>query len=128
MDVIRIIAIAIIGCILAIYLKSMNSEYTTLIVISTGIILLLLILDYIFTTVKFFTELSYKSGIPEGLFLIVIKITLISYIADFASGLCEDFEFKSIGNKVQIASRIIIFVQSIPVFETLIEAVCKFVI
>ena len=61
MDLIKVFLVAITGAIIYIYLKSVSSNLSGLVLIATGIIILLFSVDYIVKSVGFFVELSSKS-------------------------------------------------------------------
>ena len=121
MEIFKIVLVALIGAITFVYLKAINSDLSSLLLIGTGIIILLMTLSYVFTAVEFFKSLINNSNLDNNVFFLVAKITAISYLIEFSSSLCEDFGVKSIANKLELCGKIIIFVLSIPVFKTLIE-------
>ena len=123
MEIVRIVCVGIVGAITYCYLKSVNSELSSLSVIATGLVILLLSLSYIVTTFNFFTEISQKTGIDSSLFLIIVKIIIISYLIDFSVNLCEDIGVKSIGDKIMLGGKVMIFSISIPIFNSLIETI-----
>lgn len=127
MEIIKIACIAVIGAIVFVYLKTNGSELAGLSALSTGIILILTTVSYLISAVGFFSEMASKTGISSNLFLLVIKITAISYLADFASSLCDDLGVKSLGDKVNFASKIIIFTLSTPVIINLFDVVTTLV-
>ncbi len=128
MDVLKIISVAVIGAMIFLYLKSNNSELAGLTVIATGIIILLLTVSYVISAVGFFSEMATKTGIDSGVFLLIIKIVAISYLADFSSSLCDDLGVKSIGEKVNLASRIMIFVLATPIFSNLLTIISTLIV
>lgn len=128
MEILKIICIAVVGALVFVYLKTNGSELSGLCAVSTGILLLITTINYVITAVSFFSEMASKTGISSEVFLLVIKITAISYLADFSSSLCEDLGVKSIGNKVNFASKIIIFTMSTPIILTLFEVVSNLIV
>ncbi len=128
MEIIKIVSVGVVGAILYCYLKCVNSELSTLSVVATGLVIILLSLNYIVTTFQFFTEISQKTGIDTSLFLIIVKIIIISYLVDFSVNLCEDFGVKSIGDKITLGGKVMIFSISIPIFSSLIETITSIVL
>ena len=123
MDLIKVFLVAITGAIIYIYLKSLSSNLSGLVLIATGIIILLFSVDYIVKSVGFFVELSSKTGIDSNLFTILVKVILISYLADFTESVCNDIGATSISSKISLVTKLIIFVVAIPVYENLFEIV-----
>lgn len=128
MEILKIISIGVIGAFVYIYLKSNGSELSGLCIVATGIILLISILGYVVSAVGFFSEMASKTGISSEVFILVIKIIAISYLADFTSSLCDDMGVKSIGDKVSFASKIIIFTISSPIIFTLFDVISSLII
>ena len=128
MDIVKIVCVAIAGAIIFLYLKSNGSELSSLVAIATGIIVLLLTVSYIVSALSFFRDMALKTGVDSSVFVLIIKIVAISYVADFSSSLCEDMGIKSLGEKVNFASRIIIFVMATPIFSNLINIISTLLI
>ena len=128
MEILKIVAIAIIGAIFFFYLKSVNSELSGLLCLGAGVLILILSINYVLTAVTFFKEYINSLGISSSTLLLIVKITIIAYLIEFSKSLCEDLGSKSLGAKVEFAGRIIIFVTSIPIFSSLIDTLTKLII
>ena len=123
MEILKIVCMGVIGALVYVYLKANGSELAGLSAIATGILLLICTISYLVSAVGIFSEIAKNSGISSELFVLVVKITAISYLADFTTSLCEDFGVKSIGDKVSFASKIIIFTLSAPVIYNLYSVI-----
>ncbi|MBO5926314.1 MAG: hypothetical protein J6Q38_01985 [Clostridia bacterium] len=128
MEILKIIAVGVIGAISFVYLKSLNSELSGLLCIGTSIVIVVMLLSYIIEIVGFFNDLTISTGINSKMLILVIKITAISYLVEFTSNLCDDLGAKSIGSRVEFAGRIITFVMGIPVFSNLISVLTNLII
>ncbi len=128
MEIVKIVIVGVVGAIIYCYLKGINSELSTLSVIATGLVIILLSLNYVVNTFQFFTEISQKTGIDSSLFLIIVKIIIISYLVDFSVNLCEDLGVKSIGDKITICGKLMVFTISIPIFNSLIETITSIIL
>ena len=128
MEILKIVGVGVVGAIIFCYLKGMNSELSTLTAIATGIVVLMLSITYVINTIRFFTEMSLKTGIDSSLFIIIVKIIVISYLVDFSVNLCEDIGVKSIGDKITLGGKVMIFSISIPIFNTLIESITSIIV
>ena len=110
MEIIKIIFIGIVGTLVFVYLKNNGSELSGLCAIATSILIIILTVGYIIDAVSIFSAISERTGISSDLFVLIIKIISISYLSDFTYSFCEDAGVKSIGDKVNFACKIIIFV------------------
>ena len=66
-------------------------------------------------------KLSNKIDINIGFFSILLKITGIAYLSEFASNICKDAGETAIASKVELAGRVLIIALSIPIISTLLE-------
>ena len=80
MEIFKVIGVGIIGAIIAGLLKKENSELSILVVMSTGIIILIVILNSLTTVIDAFFEIADNSGIDTGLFSGMLKIIGIGYL------------------------------------------------
>ncbi|MBQ3235589.1 MAG: hypothetical protein IJA97_05480 [Clostridia bacterium] len=127
MEIVKIALVGVVGAIIFIYLKVHNSELSGLMVVATGILIILLTVDYLVVAIGFFKEMTNKTGIDGSVFKIIIKILAISYLADFSSSLCNDLGVSSLAEKVSFASRIIIFVSAFPVITNLFNTITSLI-
>lgn len=127
MEIIKIIFVAVVGIIIFAYLKANNSELAGLSAICSGLVILLLTVDYVIEAVEFFKNMSEMTGINGSVFKLIIKIIAISYLTDFTYTLCNDLGSSSIGEKVNFAGRIIIFVLSTPIFMNLYQIISSLI-
>ena len=127
MEIFKIIAIGLVGAFCYVFLYSTKSELTPLVLLATGIVLIIEIVEYVFLTIDFFNELALNANISGTLLKTVLKIMAISYVLEFAITLCDDLNVKSIGVKLSFAGKIIIFVIAIPIYKELFNVITSFI-
>ena len=120
---VKVAVIGLIGGLLAVFLKNYKSEYSIYIILATAI----LIFSYICTQLKNIitsinTFASYIN-IDSTYITILIKMTGISYLGEFASSICKDLGYQSISSQIEVFARLTLFVLSIPVVSALIETI-----
>lgn len=123
MDIFKIIAIALLTCIISLIVKQLKPDFASLVAMAGGVIILLMLVDYIeqiFTTLNYIVE---KTKISPGLFSIVLKIIGIGYLAEFTANICSDSGSSSLANKVLFAGKIIILIMSLPILTNVIEII-----
>ena len=118
---IKIVSLALIFAILILYLKSINSELTFLASIGAGIIILLSSIEYFAQTIDFINKLVTLSGIDFSFYKILIKITAIGYLIEFAADTVNDFGLNSLSNKLVFVGKIIIFTTALPILYAVFE-------
>lgn len=123
MDVIKIIGIGIISLILIIITKQYKPEFAIYISLIAGILILTLIIDKLTNIVQLLQSISSKASINDNFLEILLKITGIAFLTEFAVSICKDSGESAIASKIEIGSKIIIISISIPIISNLLEIV-----
>ena len=124
-SVIKIIGIGLIGLIVIIILKQYKPEFALYISIITGIIILFFIMDKLTGIIDLLKTISSKSGVNNKFLSLLLKITGIAFLAEFAINICKDAGEGAIASKVEIGSKVIIVSMSIPIISNLLEVILK---
>lgn len=123
MEIFRIVGVGIIGAIIAGFLKTAKSEFSVFAVMATGIIILIMLINGMSEVVGAFYNIVQKSGIPDGLFSGILKIVGVGYLTEYSAGICDDYGTPSIGKKLQLAGKIVIFLMALPILTGLLDVV-----
>lgn len=123
MEILKIAAIALTGVILASLMKTVNKDISLYIILAAIIIILLEVFDKL-TGIFAFLEGIYGS-ITYGrkFFPVILKILAIAYITDFTAQLCKDAGEGSIGSKVELAGKVIIFYAAMPILTAILDLI-----
>ena len=121
MEITKIIAIAFIAIFIILLLKQYKPEYAIQISIVAGIIILFFSISKLEIIIDLLKRLSNKINIDINFLGILLKITGIAYLSEFACNICKDAGETAIASKVELAGRILIVAISIPVISTLLE-------
>lgn len=119
----KIAALALVCAVLVTYLKSVGSEFYSLALVGSGIIILYFGIEYVVTTVDFFNKIAQSASFDENFLPIILKIISIGYIVEFGAGLVEDMGVKSLADKLVFIGKLIILSVSIPVFYAVFELI-----
>ncbi len=125
MEVIRIISIALIGLIIIVLLKQYKPEFAIYISLLIGILILLLVMDRLSGIIQMIQSIANKSNINNEFISILLKITGIAFLSEFAISICKDSGEAAIANKIEIGTKIIIISISIPIISSLLEIILK---
>ena len=126
MELIRIIGVALVTALAALFLKSSKPELAFAVPIAGAVIILLFIVDMLAASFQIFSEITEKTGIDSSLVRIIIKIVAIGYLVEFSAGVIEDFGSKSIADKLVLAGKVIIFAVSIPIIQSMLTLIGGF--
>lgn len=123
MEIIKIVAIALTGVVLASLMKNINKEVTIYIVMATVVIIIFSIINKL-AEVFVFIESIY-SGITYGkeFFPVILKILAVAYITDFTAQLCKDSGEGAIASKVELAGKVTIFYTAIPILNAILDLI-----
>lgn len=127
MEIIKIIGIAFIALIIIIMLKQYRSEYAVFISILTGVLILFLVMDKLTGIINLIQSIQDKYSINTQFIAILIKITGIAFLSEFAVSICKDSGEAAIASKIELGSKIIIISMSIPIISNLLEIILKIV-
>ncbi len=125
MEIIKIIGIALIALIIIIMLKQYRPEYAIFISILTGALILFLVMDRLTGIINLIQSIQNKYSINTQFIALLIKITGIAFLSEFAVSICKDSGEAAIANKIELGSKIIIISMSIPIISSLLEIILK---
>ena len=125
MDIIKIIGVGLIALIIIIIVKQYRPEFTMYVSVAAGIIILLLVMDKLSAMINLLTNLANRTSINNEFIFLLIKITGIAILTEFASSVCKDSGETAIASKVDMGGKIIIIAMSIPIIASLLETILK---
>lgn len=125
MEVIKIIGIALIALVIIILIKQYKPEFAIYISLLTGVLILILVMDELTGIVNLLQTTTSKASINSTFLVILIKITGIAFLSEFAVSICKDAGEGAIASKIEIGSKIIIISMSIPIISSLLEIILK---
>ena len=121
--VFQIIAVGILGAVLAILIKQHRPEFAVLISIVAGMVILVMVLPMLAEAMGFLRHLGgLADGVGEyaGLALRVIGV---AYMAELGASVCNDANETAIAAKIDLAGRVIILVMAMPVIADIVRIV-----
>ena len=90
MDIIKIIGVGIVALIIIVILKQYKPEFAMYASIIAGAIIIFFSLDKISAIINLLTILSKKTGLNAEYLRILLKITGIAILTEFAVSICKD--------------------------------------
>jgi len=123
MEIIKIAVIALTGVISAALLKSINKDISLYVILATSVIILIAVLGEISEIFSFIENIYDDITYGREFFPVIIKVLIIAYITDFTAQLCKDAGEGSIGSKVELAGKVIIFYVAMPILTAILEVI-----
>ena len=124
-EIIKIIGIGLIALVIVVILKQYRPEYTIYVSIIAGVLILFLVMEKLSGIINLLQSISDKTYINKQFLGILLKITGIAIITEFAVSICADAGEKAIASKIEIGSKVIIIAMSIPIVSSLLELIIE---
>ncbi len=124
-DIIKIIAVGLIAVIIIIIIKQYKPEFAIYVSIITGAIILYMIFGKLQGIINLLQNISSKAGVNSQFLSLLLKITGIAFLAEFAINICKDAGEGAIASKIEIGSKVIIVSMSIPIISSLLDVILK---
>lgn len=127
MEITKIIGVSFVSIFIILIFKQYKPEFALQISIVTGCIILFYVCNKLEIIIDLLKELSKKIDIDMKFLSVLLKITGIAYLSEFAGNICKDAGETAIASKVEFAGRILIIALSIPIISTLLETMLKLI-
>ncbi|HKL80161.1 MAG TPA: stage III sporulation AC/AD family protein [Mobilitalea sp.] len=123
---IKIAILGIAAILMAILFKKGKEEYSLYISIAACITIILLGIGKLEVILDTITKLQGYIKINKAYIDVLIKIIGITYVTEFASSLCKDSGYQSIGEQVELVGKLTILAISMPILLALLETINNF--
>jgi stage III sporulation protein AD len=118
--------IGVIGVMLAVQLKGNKSEYGVYVSVAVSVILFVLISERLGIFVRTVKDLVSYSKIETSYFSVILKMLGITYIAEFASGICKDAGYQTIAGQIETFGKLTILALGMPILTALLGTIREF--
>ena len=124
-EIIKIIGIGLIALVIIIILKQYKPEFAVYVSMIAGIFILFLALEKITGVINMLQAIADKTYINKNFLGILLKITGIAFLTEFAVSVCSDAGEKAIASKIEIGSKVVIITISMPIITSLLELIIE---
>jgi stage III sporulation protein AD len=125
MEIIKIIGIGLIALIIIIILKQYKPEFVVYVSLIAGALILSISLSKISAIIELLKNLADSTSINSQFLNLLIKITGIAFLTEFAVSICKDSGETAIANKIDMGGKVIIVSMSIPIISGLLETIIQ---
>ena len=126
MGIVQIVLIGIIASLLFIVVKNLNAPFAFFIIVITGIIIFVIVIQQIGAIIQLIQTLGQKASIENIYLETILKIIGIAYITELGANLTKDAGLGSVSSKIELAGKIFILLLAIPIITAVIEAIINF--
>lgn len=123
MNIIKIIGVGFLTLIVSILLKDIKKEFSLYAVIIGTSIILFLSFDTLRNIIEFIENLT--KNIQGDFIKVLIKMTGIAILTEYAVSLCKDTGESAIASKIDFGGKIVLISLSIPVISSTLEGLTK---
>ena len=123
----KIIGIGLCAAVLSQLIKQYRPEVAIAIPITATVLIIALCFPHLASLIEIFDDIANQTGINTDHIKIVLKITGVAYICQFASDICRDVGETSIASKIELGGKIIIISLSMPIMYSMLEIVNKII-
>ncbi|MDE5984110.1 MAG: stage III sporulation AC/AD family protein [Eubacterium sp.] len=120
---IKLAVIVLISLLLIIFLKDVKREFALILTIACAIILFIYVAEDFFNVFEKIYSLSSGIGNINSYVSLMMKILGISLISQFVVDLCRDAGENALASQTEIASKVIILIMTLPLFESVINII-----
>lgn len=128
MNSIQIALLGIVGTLLALQFKSGKSEYGIYVSLAVSLFLFLCMLSRLEIFVRTVKKIADYIKLDAGQMSILLKMAGVTYVAEFASGICKDAGYQNIAVQIEIFTKLTILAIGMPVLLALLELIGDFLI
>lgn len=125
MDIVKIIGIGLIALIIIVIIKQYKPEFAIYVSLGAGILIFALITAKMSGIIDILKSLANKTSINNDFLVLLIKITGIAILTEFAVSVCKDSGESAIASKIDLGGKVIIMSMSIPIMSSLLETIIK---
>ena len=128
MNSIQIALFGVVGTLLALQFKSGKSEYGIYVSLAVSLFLVLCMLSRLEIFVQTVKKFADYIKLDAGQMSILLKMAGVTYVAEFASGICKDAGYQNIAVQIEIFTKLTILAIGMPVLLALLELIGDFLI
>lgn len=125
MDLIKIFAVCLIATVLILLLNQYRGEYALLVSLSTGTVLLLIILAKIYPLTEQLTARMQLNETTASCVKIAAKTLGIAFLSGFVADTCRDFGQSAMASRAELAGKCAIFLLSLPLLFEILDTSVK---
>ena len=128
MDIIKISLLGVCGVILGFLMKETKPEYACFITVGIGLVIMGLAVGKIYYLFESLGKIQETLPVDTEYISTLVKMIGITYIGQFASGICKDAGNQNIAVQIEIFTKLTILAIGMPVLLSLLELIGDFLI
>lgn len=119
MNILTVGAAGIAAVLLAVWMKGVRGEYSLYVVIAAQLFFLFYGIGRLKEILDIIRQMESYIKIRPVYLVTLLKMTGVTYAAEFASGICKDAGYGALGKQIEIFGKLTILAVSMPVLLAL---------
>ena len=120
---IKIVTIVLISMVLLIFLRDVNKEVAFFVTIAASILLFSVVISEFYDVISSIFLISEGIGSINSYVKLMIKILVLVLLSQFVIDLCRDNGENALASQTELASKIIILVMIMPLFNSVLNII-----
>lgn len=126
MNIVQIGVLGIAGALLAIQLKQQKAEFSIYLCVGISLLIFFSIFNYLEIIIETMQKVAATINLDNKYITTLLKMLGVTYVAEFASGICKDAGYQTIASQIEIFSKLTILVLSLPILVALLQTIQNF--
>ena len=126
MTIITISAVGVAAVLMALQLKGLKGEYASYLATAAGFFIFFYGVSKLESILETVRQLQSYIKLNPIYLTTLMKMVGITYVAEFASGICKDAGFGALGGQIEIFGKLSILAVSMPILLALMETLQVF--
>ena len=123
MNIISVCALAIASAVIFITLKPKNGEIALMLGISASVLILISTLSQVSQVISSINNIVAQSNIKNDYVIILLKVTGICLITEFAVNTCRDSGNQALAGNISLAGKIAVTIVALPLYSEILNTV-----
>lgn len=120
--------LGVAGVLFAVQIKQEKAEAAIYLCVGLSVFIFFHVLEYLNVLVSTIKEIGGLIDIDLSYVGTLLKMLGITYLAEFASGICKDAGYQSIASQIEMFGKLSILVLSVPILLALLKTIQEFLI
>ena len=127
MQLFALLALCLVAAAVAIVLGQYKKEYAIAVTVAAGAMLITATASFVIRPITEIVDKLRNAGVNTEFFFVAIKALGLGYVTQFIADTCRDFGQTSLAAKAEFVGRAAMFVISLPLINSLFDAVASLV-
>jgi stage III sporulation protein AD len=123
MNIIQVVAVGVLGAVLALTVKKQSPEIALMITIASSVLIFFMIIPLLAEAMGVMRRVGDLLDGGQRYIALAIKVIGVAYLAELGASVCLDAGESAIAAKIDLAGRVVILVLAIPVVLDVVNVI-----